>query len=143
MRLFRCIFSLSLFLFKGTCLLGQPSVIYNQAKEKIVSFLQQYDAQHSWNLKSISLEGNRVTKNYIIMREVPLREGDQISAGYLLGVLEKSRLNLLNTELFLEVIPYVDSVTDTELYLRFLFKERWYIFPLPYFNIIEIGRAHV
>ena len=137
MRLYSCIFFLLFALLKGECLLAQPSVIYNQAKEKIVSFVQQYDAQRSWNLKSISFEGNRVTKNYIIMREIPLREGDQITAENLLGILETSRLNLLNTQLFLEVIPYIDSATDNDIYLRFLFKERWYIFPLPYFNIID------
>ncbi len=116
---------------------SQPSVIYDKARLKIVAFIQDYAHGQEWTIGKIVLEGNRITKNYIIMREVPVRQGQKVAASDLLGLLESSRLNLLNTQLFLEVIPSIDSANESEIHLRFLVKERWYIFPLPYLNIVD------
>jgi hypothetical protein len=118
-------------------LYAQPSVIYDKARAKMDFFLQSFPADQTWVLSSISLEGNKLTKNYIIMREVPLRVVQTDTSQSLLELLETSRLNLLNTNLFLEVIPQIDSANTDNIFIRFTFKERWYIFPLPYFNIVD------
>ena len=118
-------------------LYAQPSVDYDNAKNQIQSFIRRFPEDQQWNLAKITLEGNRITKNYIIMREVPMNEGQTIYAHNLMNLLDISRINLLNTHLFLEVIPRIDSVSGKDLFIRFVFKERWYIFPLPYFNIVD------
>ena len=116
---------------------AQPSVIYDKAKQKIIDFTSNYATDLTWNIVNVSLKGNRITKDRIVMREVPVKAGKQILSGELLEMLEVSRLNLLNTELFLEVIPVVDSLVEDDLYLTFILKERWYIFPLPYFDLVD------
>ena len=125
------------FFYCSATAFSQPSVIYDKARLKLISFLQGYAPEQKWSVEKIVLEGNRITKNYIIMREVPMRQGQEVAVSDLLALLETSRLNLLNTELFLEVIPSIDSANDHQVYIRFLVKERWYIFPLPSLNIID------
>ncbi|MFN9113648.1 MAG: hypothetical protein ACK5XN_26565, partial [Bacteroidota bacterium] len=125
------------FVFCCNAARAQPSVIYDKARWQIVSFIERYAPEQEWLIANIILQGNRITKNYIVMREVPLKAGQKVTNSHLLGLLESSRLNLLNTQLFLEVIPYIDSVSEGQIYLRFLLKERWYIFPFPYLNIVD------
>ena len=137
MFMLRRILMSCLFIYCSSSVWSQPSVIYDKARVQIVDFIRQYKPDKEWTISKIVLEGNRITRNYIIMREVPLHPGQKIIASGLLDLLEISRLNLLNTQLFLEVIPSIDSANETELYLRFVLKERWYIFPLPYLNIVD------
>jgi hypothetical protein len=133
-----CAAALVIFLLcSSSYLRAQPSVIYDNAKQKLIAFIGDYPSDLNWNVAQITLVGNRITRDRIVMREVPVKAGQQIISGELLQMLEASRLNLLNTELFLEVIPVIDSLIENDLYLSFILKERWYIFPLPYFDLVD------
>lgn len=48
-------------------------------------------------LGSISLFGNKKTKDKIILREIPAKLGDTINADELSDLLKKSQQNIINT----------------------------------------------
>ncbi len=83
----------------------------------------------------IIVSGNKKTKEYVVRREVPFRKGQYMLKTELPAKLELCRQQLMNTTLFVEVEVkplQIDSVTLVTIIL----KERWYLFPLPYFKII-------
>lgn len=85
-----------------------------------------------YQVRSIRVEGNKVTKTSIIEREVVFKEGDLVPADKLNEKLELTRSNITNTNLFLEITidHSVDSLQmlDVSIYVR----ERWYWSVLPY-----------
>lgn len=85
-----------------------------------------------YQVRSIRIEGNKVTKTSIIEREVVFKAGDFISADQLPEKLELTRSNITNTNLFLEI--GIDHTVDSLLKLdvTICVKERWYWSVLPY-----------
>lgn len=85
-----------------------------------------------YQVRSIRVEGNKVTKTSIIEREVVFMEGDFIQADKLDEKFDLTRSNIINTNLFLEISigHTVDSLMmmDVTIYV----KERWYWSVLPY-----------
>ncbi|MBU6157700.1 MAG: hypothetical protein KGP35_01600 [Bacteroidetes bacterium] len=116
---------------------AQPSVLYEEAKIRMLAAILPYEANKTWTIGAVNIEGNRITKNQIVFREIPLKVGMRVTAGELPDWIERCRQNLVNTLLFLEVIPTIDSIRDELIYFSFKLKERWYIMPLPYFEIID------
>ena len=51
-------------------------------------------------VKSISISGNKITKNYIIFRELVFKIGDTLSPAILDQKIKKSNENLMNISLF-------------------------------------------
>jgi outer membrane protein assembly factor BamA len=89
-------------------------------------------------VKSISFEGNKLTKDRIIRRELMFSEGDTLSRKELDEKIAKSRENLMNTLLFNFVEPSIKPYqgNNAEAHVLFSFTERWYIWPWP---IIEFA----
>jgi hypothetical protein len=86
----------------------------------------------------IEFEGNKITKDRIIYRELLFRQGDTIQKARLNEIIEQSRKNLMNTSLFNFVtfdLRQPDSVAPIiEVWIEFI--ERWYVWPVP---IIELA----
>jgi outer membrane protein assembly factor BamA len=82
----------------------------------------------------IIITGNHKTRNYIIERELSFKKGDTITLSALVKSFQLAHDRLINTRLFNEVVIYLKGfrgyITDIEIDV----KERWYIFPLPYFK---------
>lgn len=79
----------------------------------------------------ITVSGNKVTKERIILREMLVHEGDSLPAPAFYDQLERSRQNLMNTGLFntVSVLPlYLDKST---VMVEVTVNERWYIWPSP------------
>ncbi len=95
----------------------------------------QNDPEHDSLLiiNSISYEGNKITKDRIIDRELMFRKGDTLPSSQLHLLMEKSRENLLNTSLFNFVNVESKSAEEIPagLDITFSFTERWYIWPWP------------
>jgi len=91
-------------------------------------------------IDSIVLTGNRVTKDFIILRELTFKTQDTLTAGKLHNKYQESRNNLLKTSLFNFVI-ISDSIVRqgemTHLSVTISFVERWYIWPFPIFEISD------
>jgi len=106
-------------------ILGMNMLIHNNV-------YSQYNADKPDSLfvSEIIIEGNKITKEQIILRELLLKEGDIVDTGSLEYLVTKSKENLLNTSLFnfvtIETIPGYRSVQ-----LFILVQERWYIWPYP------------
>ena len=84
-------------------------------------------------ISSISVKGNSITSESVILREVPFCAGDTIDSPDFEKMLVESRQNLLNTSLFNYVTigthPSGNSGTgmlDVEIEV----EERWYIWPI-------------
>jgi outer membrane protein assembly factor BamA len=81
-------------------------------------------------VESISITGNTITNEKIILRELPFRLGDSLGIHDLPGYAKQSKENLNNTLLFNFItISYNISDNSVEWYIDV--EERWYIWPLP------------
>ncbi|MBO9199982.1 MULTISPECIES: POTRA domain-containing protein [Niastella] len=85
----------------------------------------------------IIIEGNKKTKPYIITRELPFKTGDSIYLPDLVKGFEISRQQLINTQLFNDVIISLKAFRGYVVDILIQVKERWYIFPLPYLKPID------
>jgi outer membrane protein assembly factor BamA len=89
---------------------------------------------------SIKPEGNKITKDRIIFRELTFKAGDTISTDSYRKKLVASRQNLLNTSLF-NFVTITDTVLSggdySRVQINLIFVERWYIWPFPIFEISD------
>ena len=88
-------------------------------------------------VRKIYIKGNRLTRFYIILREIQFKEGEYIIIKDLPNALQKARQQVYNTTLFNEVKiePIVISAYDIDVVVTV--KERWYIFPTPQFQLVD------
>ena len=84
----------------------------------------------------IILIGNNITKPSILLRELTFHKGDTITLGAINEAIVHSEENLQNTSLFNSVrINWLQDHDKVNFYI--LVTERWYIFPVPVFEIAE------
>ena len=88
-------------------------------------------------IRHIVLVGNKRTHPYIIFRELPFQEGDRIPVAHLNEALQQAHDQLMNTFLFIGVVPGIKDWKDGALDIILDCKERWYVFPIPYLKIID------
>ncbi len=88
-------------------------------------------------IADIQIVGNRRTKPYIILREMSLKAGDIIPASELQKQIEKSRNQVFNTSLFIETNITSSSKTGDIVTIKVEVKERWFLFPVPYFTLAD------
>ncbi len=86
---------------------------------------------------NIYITGNRITKNYIIERELSFKKGDSLSLPDLIQAFRKARERLINTHLFNDAVVYLKAFRGYVADIEIDVKERWYIFPLPYFRPVD------
>ena len=105
----------------------------------IVSFhlLAQFGQQGNYLIvDKISIEGNKITKEPIILRELEFEAGDTIQKNEIMSLLVSGRNNLQNTLLFNFV--YMDFMPEGDhIEVRIRVVERWYIWPVPIFEHAE------
>ena len=102
--------------------------------------LLQHDTVHKRNLffvNDIVINGDRKTKSYIIEREVPFKRGDSLYLNELVQKFDIARRQLMNTRLFNDVIVSLKGFRGYNVDVQIDVKERWYIFPLPYFKPVD------
>jgi len=88
-------------------------------------------------IADITVTGNKKTKPYIIERELPFKQGDYIRRNELEKKLILARQQVTNTTLFTQVTVYVHSQQNDLVFINVDVKERWYLFPLPYFKLVD------
>ena len=89
------------------------------------------------HIKNIIIRGNKKTKFYIIEREMHLKRNDSLPAIQLKEELEHSRQFIYNTTLFTEVKIEAIFINAYDIDILVEVKERWYIFPVPQFQLID------
>lgn len=82
----------------------------------------------------ILLNGNKKTKEAIILREIPFKPGEEYPLEELVKKFETARRQLMNTALFNAVIIAAKNIEGVKINILVDVKERWYLFPVPYFK---------
>jgi outer membrane protein assembly factor BamA len=89
-------------------------------------------------IDSIHIEGNKKTKNRIMLRELTFSQGDSIPLSTMPAVLEQNTLRLMNTNLFLNAKMNIRNWTaDNHVVIDIKVKENWFIYPIPIFEIAD------
>jgi hypothetical protein len=88
-------------------------------------------------IRNVVITGNRKTKASIILREIPFKPGDHFQLQELVSKFEDARKQLMNTTLFHEVVVALKSFEGHNVDILVDVKERWYIFPVPYFKMVD------
>ncbi len=103
----------------------------------VTTYLPITDSGSSVRVGTITITGNKITKEHIVRREFFLNEGDSMSYRDLFARMQETQNYLMNTALFVEANMHVRSRVDDTVHLSVDLKERWYIFPLPYFKLVD------
>lgn len=90
-----------------------------------------------FEIGKIYINGNRVTRGYIIERELPFKSGDSLTLAAITGSFIKIHERLINTRLFNEASISLQDFRGYTIDIRIDVKERWYIFPLPYVRPVD------
>lgn len=90
-------------------------------------------------VSEILIIGNKTTKPFIITRELIFHKGDSLDRAVLSAAMARSRENLLNTSLFnfVEIYDQPDANDSAATHVIVRVAERWYIWPLPIFEIVD------
>jgi hypothetical protein len=115
------------FIFNTALLKGQDSTyVFNIT-----------DSNKVLNISSFNIIGNKKTKDYYILRQVHFNIGDSILQKNLPTQFEKARIQVYNTNLFNEVVINATNKGADSIIVNIKLKERWYIFPLPQFSLVD------
>lgn len=88
-------------------------------------------------ISNIIVSGNKKTNTNIILREMFFKEGDTIAINDLQKKIDDSKSFIFNTTLFVSVAIETAKLENNKIAVLVLLKERWYIFPLPYFKLVD------
>jgi outer membrane protein assembly factor BamA len=88
-------------------------------------------------ITDVIISGFKRTRPYVIEREMPFKRGDSIWSNDLPAKLSLCKQQLMNTTLFVDVDINTIKLDSTRVLLDVLVKERWYLFPIPYFRIVS------
>jgi outer membrane protein assembly factor BamA len=87
--------------------------------------------EKSFVVRNIKVSGNKVSKNFIVTREITLHPGNRVQGKEIPTHLTASKQNLLNTSLFnfvnLDTLELPGDSIDVEVKV----EERWYTWPVP------------
>jgi outer membrane protein assembly factor BamA len=88
-------------------------------------------------INRVLIIGNKITKERIISRELDLKPGDTISINRIEKVLQQDQRKIYNLRLFNSVTVRWLEVTQSQVDLLIEVNERWYIFPVPIFELSD------
>ena len=87
-------------------------------------------------IRDIIITGNKITKAYIIAREIPMKKNNRYSISDILKNLPRSKQNLINTGLFIDVTVDFSNWFNDSMDIVVDVKERWYYFPVPIEEVV-------
>ena len=85
------------------------------------------DSSAVYVIGKIVVEGNKTTKSYIILRELPFNRGDTVTV----KDIDYARDRIYSTSLFTKVLIQPEPVVNNKINLLIYVEERWYIWPYP------------
>ncbi len=99
--------------------------------------LTHKDSSAKLAVRKIIIQGNKRTKDYIILREVQFKPGDSIIISGINQAFQLARQQVYNTTLFHEVKINLSMASAYEMDVIIAVKERWYLFPVPQFQLVD------
>lgn len=102
------------------------------------TFAQQVpDTSATIRIFGITITGNKIAKDRIILREMVVREGDTLPSAQLYVKLERCRQDLMNTGLFNTVSVSPLYLDPTAVMVEVTVNERWYLWPALIFDLAD------
>lgn len=98
---------------------------------------QTNDSTENITVRNVVIEGNRVTKEKIITRELSYDVGDTYQRWQLDSMFVWDENRIYNTNLFSEVTTQIVNVQDGEGDIKITVDERWYLYPFPIFKLVD------
>lgn len=89
------------------------------------------------HIRNIVFDGNKITKPYIITRELNIREGDSILNSELEYVVEKNKTRILNSQLFASAKYDIICVTNDTIDIYYKLTELFYWWAQPIFALAD------
>jgi outer membrane protein assembly factor BamA len=89
--------------------------------------LEEPDSAATFLVSNIILEGNELTKSYVILRELPFKVGDSVTT----ADLDYARERIYSTALFTKVLIQHGKISKGKGDVLIYVEERWYIWPYP------------
>ncbi len=89
-------------------------------------------------VNNIFVNGNHITKRFIILREIEVKKGDTLSRKTLMRKLTESRHNLLNRSLF-NFVNIKPVITGPNVSIYVSVVERWYVWPIPIIKYTDLN----
>ena len=86
---------------------------------------------------TIWIQGNKKTKNHIILRELTFNVGDTLYLDHLMKEMEASRKNVNNLQLFNFVQINVKNWEGNSVGIQISVVERWYHIPVPILELAD------
>ena len=120
----------------GKCLSQQPHTSYPGFYEEVSNIIAA-DSNSKLYVDSIIIKGNKKTKNYIVLRELIIKQGDSVIAGNIFKLIKDSKVLIYNTNLFSEIDIEPSLIKPSRLTIYITLKERWYIYPTPIFALTD------
>lgn len=97
----------------------------------------ELDTTEAVTVVDILFEGNKLTKERILLREMTFQAGDKLLWSNLRAAMKQSSDNLMNLELFNFTEAQPIHVGEGQVLVLITVQERWYIYPVPIFEIAE------
>ncbi|MFK7809573.1 MAG: POTRA domain-containing protein, partial [Saprospiraceae bacterium] len=90
-------------------------------------------------VEAIIIEGNKKTKQSILLREMDFNSGDTLLIENIQTRFETNKLNILNTGLFTDVVINIKNWNHERGRANIVIavKENWYIYPLPLVELAD------
>ncbi|GJM36414.1 MAG: hypothetical protein DHS20C18_54150 [Saprospiraceae bacterium] len=90
-------------------------------------------------IDQISMEGNRRTKEDVVLRELRFHKGDSLPISLLSQALEESEQLIMNTGLFQRAnISFKNWEGSTnKVHIHIVVEETWYIYPVPIVELVD------
>lgn len=111
--------------------------VKDEARNPLMDSASKPNSEKPFSVRTIIIEGNKRTRPEIILREIPFKSGDVYLLQDLVKKFEIARRQLMNTSLFHEAIVALKSFDGYNIDVLVQVKERWYIFPVPYFKPVD------
>lgn len=88
-------------------------------------------------VRNIIFKGNKITRDFVLKREMNLREGDSINTDELNDVVEFNRLRIMNLQLFLTASSNIKNWQGDSLDVEYTVKELFYWNAHPYVSLAD------
>jgi outer membrane protein assembly factor BamA len=126
------------YLFFFLCLVsGALQAATDSTRVRSRSKVPLQDTTQRLTINRLLIIGNKVTRDFIIERELSYQAGDTVGSQTLLESFEKDKIKLLNTRLFnsitMKLLDYENGTADVLVDV----SERWYTFPVPILEIAD------
>ncbi|MBP9068794.1 MAG: BamA/TamA family outer membrane protein [Bacteroidia bacterium] len=98
----------------------------------------QTDSSERYKVNSITISGNKKTKDKILIRELIKQTGDTLTLRNINRIARRGEFNIFNTYLFIyDSINYKVNDTLKTIDYSIKVKERWYIWPTPFVDFLD------